>query len=237
MNLSDASILIVDDEPILLAIFAKWLGSIGCRGVLTAPDGRVALDLLARESIDLLLSDVHMPNMDGITLVRCLAETGRQVPSIVFVSGLGDVDQREMYALGVEAFIAKPFDRRELLSALQSAVADRSTLWHREMATAPRQSLSIEAQRMEETASPHTIGLGRGGVTVCCAEPVAPGKIAFRFILADPAIEIFGQGYVRWRSRTDCKAGIEFAFLDPAGRAAVTRRIDAASPRSFIPRS
>lgn len=235
MNLSDARILVVDDEPMLLAIFAKWLGAVGCGKVFTAPDGKAALALLERESIDLLLTDVRMPIMDGVTLVRCLGEMGRTVPSIVFVSGFGDVDRREMYALGVEAFIAKPFDRGELLSALERAVAERSTLWHTEMAIPPRQSLVVEADRIEETASDHSIGLGRGGVSVCTPEPVSAGKVAFRLLLSEPANEIAGQGYVRWHSRTDCKVGIEFAFLEVDSRASLTEAIDAASPRSFIP--
>jgi CheY-like chemotaxis protein len=235
MKLTEARILVVDDEPVLLAIFAKWLVAIGCRKVFTAADGEAALVLMQHESIDLLLTDVRMPVMDGITLVRRLGEIGSTLPSIVFVSGFGDVDRREMYALGVEAFIAKPFDRKELLSVLDKAVAERSTLWHTEMAAAPRQALLIKANHMDTTASPETIGLGRGGVSVCSSEPVSPGKIAFRLLLTDSSIEIVGQGFVRWASRIDCKAGIEIFFLDRAGRAWLTEAIDNALPRSFIP--
>jgi hypothetical protein len=180
-----------------------------------------------------------MPVMDGVTLVRRLGETARALPKIVFVSGFGDVDHREMYALGVEAFVAKPFDRSELLSVLEKAVAERSTLWQTEMSQPPRQSLFLEVRHMDATASPNTIGLGRGGVSVCTPDSEHPslGKIAFRLLLADSATEIAGQGLVRWSSRGDCKAGIEFAYLDPACRAALTEAILSAAPRSFIPGS
>jgi CheY-like chemotaxis protein len=123
MNLTEANILVVDDEPILLEIFSKWLLTVGCRKVFSAADGEAALALLQLEPIDLLLTDIRMPVMDGVTLVRRLAASGSTLPSIVFVSGFGDVDEREMYALGVEAFIAKPFHRNELLSVLEKAVA------------------------------------------------------------------------------------------------------------------
>jgi len=237
MNLTDATILIVDDEPILLAIFAKWLAAIGCEKVITASNGEAALAILQRESIDVLLTDIRMPVMDGITLVRRLAESGNALPSIVFVSGFGDIDTREMYALGVEAFIPKPFDRNELFSVLQKAIAERSTLWHTKLSNAPRQSLLIEANCWDETASVNTIGLGRGGFSVCSTESISPGKIAFRLLLTDPASVIVGQGYVRWNSRVDCKAGIEFAFVDRNSRESLTAAIDSASPHSFIPGS
>jgi len=237
MNLTDATILVVDDEPMLLELFAAWLDVIGCKKVFTAANGEIALALLQRESIDLLLTDVRMPVMDGLALVRRLGELQGSLPSIVFVSGFGDVDRREMYALGVEAFIAKPFDRKELLTVLENAVAERSTLWHTEMAQVPRQSLLIEADHLDETASPTTIGLGRGGFSVCSSEPLGSGKLAFRLLLADSAVEISGQGYVRWNSRTDCKIGIETVFLNPGCRDWLADEIDSSEPRSFIPGS
>jgi CheY-like chemotaxis protein len=237
MNLVDARILLVDDEPMLLEIYAIWLRSIGCMKVFTADNGAAALALMESETFDLLLSDIRMPVMDGITLVRCLAETGRTLPTIVFVSGFGDIDQREMYALGVEAFVAKPCDRKELLKLLENAVAERSTLWHTECTSAPRQSLVVEANRIDTAASLDTIGLGRGGFSVYTLASISLGKAAFRLHLADVAVEIAGQGYVRWFSRNENKAGIELAFLNPDCRTWLTDAIASESPRSFIPGS
>ncbi len=237
MNIRDANILVVDDEPILLALYAKWLVSVGFGRVFTAANGEVALALLQLESIHLLLTDVNMPVMNGITLVRRLAEIGQTLPSIIFLSGFGDVDRREMYALGVQAFIPKPFNRQELLPLLEKAIAERSTLWQTEMAAAPRQTLLIEANRMDATASLDTIGLGRGGFSVYAPEPIRPGEVAFRLLLVDVAMEVAGQGYARWCSRSDSKAGIEFAFLNPDCHGWLTEAIVFASPRSFVPGS
>jgi CheY-like chemotaxis protein len=237
MNLVDARILLVDDEPMLLEIYAAWFRSMGCAKVSTASNGAAALALMESETFDLLLSDIRMPVMDGITLVRCLAKTGRTLPTIVFVSGFGDIDQREMYDLGVEAFVAKPCDRKELLKLLEKAIADRSTLWQTEFTTAPRQSLVIEANRIDTAASMNTIGLGRGGFSVYTPASISLGKVAFRLHLADVALEIAGQGYIRWFSRTENKGGIELAFLNPNCRTWLTDAIASESPRSFIPGS
>ena len=237
MKLTDARILFVDDEPILLELFENWLRMIGCDKVFTAANGKDALSLLQLESFDLLVSDVRMPVMDGITLVRCLSEVAKPLPSIIFVSGFSDFDRREMYALGVEAFLIKPFDRAELLSRMEKAVAERSTLWNTEMDSTPLQSLFIKANRMDKTASLNTIGLGRGGFSIYAPEPLSPGKATFRLVLAEYAIEIAGQGYVRWSSQTDRKAGVELAFLNPECHALLAGAIASACPRSFIPGS
>jgi len=237
MNLVDAKILVVDDEPMLVEIYAAWLSSVGCMKVSTANDGAAALALMESETFDLLLSDIRMPVMDGITLVRCLAKTMRTLPTIVFVSGFGDIDQREMYALGVEAFVAKPCDRIALIKLLEKAVADRSTLWQTEFTAAPRQALVIEANCIDTAASLNTIGLGRGGFSVYTLASISLGKVAFQLHLTDLAIEIVGQGYVRWSSRTENKAGIELAFLDTDSRRWLTDAIACESPRSFIPGS
>ena len=142
IKLSEATILVVDDEPALRDIFAKWLRLVGCGRVLSAADGAAALAVLQDEQVDLLITDVRMPVMDGVSLVRSLAKLAKPIPSIVFVSGFGDVNRKEMYGLGVEAFISKPFDRGEVLGILERAVARRSSLWLAPMAIAPRQSVA-----------------------------------------------------------------------------------------------
>ena len=232
--LSEASVLIVDDEAMLLELYGKWLRHEGFRKVLTAADGAAALALMETEPIDLLLTDVRMPVMDGITLVRRLGTMGKTLPSIIFVSGFSDVDQREMYGLGVEAFVSKPFDRAELLVLLERAIANRSSLWGTAMAVAPLQTVSIEAERFDRTAGTETIGLGRGGFSVLCAEPLSPGKVAFDLKLG-AGEEIAGEGYVRWYSRADGKAGIEVSYLAPGCLGVVAEAVEEAAPRSFIP--
>ena len=124
MKLNQATVLLVDDELELLEIFSAWLGRSGCR-VLTAPNGAEALKILLAEKIDVLLSDIRMPLMDGVTLVRRINEMNLPIPSILFVSGYGDVMPREMYALGVERLMEKPLSRKELLRAMDDCLMER----------------------------------------------------------------------------------------------------------------
>ena len=111
MNLNQANVLLVDDEPELREILARWLTLAGCGHVRTAAGGEAALEILREAPIDLLITDIRMPGMDGLTLVQRLFESGGVVPGIVFISGFGEIDERRMYGFGVEAFLTKPLGR------------------------------------------------------------------------------------------------------------------------------
>jgi CheY-like chemotaxis protein len=224
----------VDDEPALREIFQKWLIAIGCGRVLLAADGKVALEILETERIDLLLTDVRMPVMDGVSLVRNLGKLLAKPPSIVFVSGFGDVDHKEMYALGVEAFISKPIERKELLRVLEHALADRTTLWTAPLLSAPRQTMVITAEDHKRGGDEVPFCLGRGGFSVRYDEPLGLSKVAFECRFGSDEI-VTGEGYVRWYTRAEQTVGIEFAYLDAVCRDRLLEQIASTQPRSFIP--
>lgn len=226
----------MDDEPQLLEIFGLWLTAAGCGKLYTAKNGEGALAVLNAHSIDLLVTDVRMPIMDGITLVRRLVGLTKPIPSIVFISGFGDIDQREMYALGAEAFLTKPLPHEHLVAVVERTLAERSALWLTPMDTTPRQSIHIQVQGIGETTSKDSICMGRGGFSGHYSSPISLGKVVFQCHLSSEQREMTGEGYVRWRSRTEERVGIEFAYLDTSCRSWLLEEIAAASPRSFIPR-
>ena len=234
MRLSKASLLVVDDEPALRHLFKKWLTAQGCDRVHTAADGKNALDLIQSESIDVLITDVSMPAMDGVTLVRSMRKE-KMVPSIVFMSGFGDVDKREMYALGVEAFLTKPFDLSELVQAVETSLCERSGLWLEEMTIQPRQSMSIRVKGFGAQAGKDAICLGRGGFSAVCDFPLSLGKVSFECMFEGGERRIAGQGYVRWSSRTDRMVGIEFAHLQQCCHGWLTAAVAESCPSCFIP--
>ena len=235
MILSDANILVTDDEPELLDIYAAWLTNAGCKSVKSAAHGKAALAAIEEWPIDLVLTDVRMPVMDGVTLVRFLAKSGKPIPSIVFVSGFGDVDVREMYALGVEAFLVKPCQKENLIGVMEHALADRSTLWDTPLNLAPKQSIVIEVDQIDEAVGPKSLQLGHGGFSALEDGTMGLGKIAFQCDIASQQQRISGQGYVRWKSQMERKIGVEFAFIEEPGRTWLLGEIEARNPRSFIP--
>jgi CheY-like chemotaxis protein len=228
MELSEARVLVVDDEPALCEIFAQWMKIAGCRTVRTERDGEEALAAVAEGPVDVLVTDVRMPRMDGVTLVRRLVERGETIPTIIFVSGFGDVDQREMYGLGVEAFLSKPLRREELMGAVKRAIAGREELWSDRMEVAPRQTLQIVVRE-------DSIRLGRGGFSAPCPGPMSQGRVAFHCRLDEEKV-LAGQGFVRWYSRTEQRVGIEFGYLEETCLGWVLEETAGSRPLGFVPK-
>jgi CheY-like chemotaxis protein len=106
-----ARILIVDDEPLNREVLAQELELLDHDSV-AAVHGRDALDRLASESVDLILLDIMMPEMDGFEALRCLKNDARlrHVP-VIMISALHDPDSVvRCIELGAEDYLPKPFD-------------------------------------------------------------------------------------------------------------------------------
>ena len=235
MKLCDAKILFVDDEPLLLKIFGQWLAGATPSRISTASDGLEALKLLAENDYDLVITDVNMPRMDGITLVRHVSEWRKRAPSIVFLSGFGNVDEREMYGLGVQSFLSKPMSRDEFIAAAERAVADRTELWKKPWQMPPRHSLCIEALDFSESSVPHGVVVGCGGFSAPYSRAVALGKVNFECLLTTSGVRLAGQAYVRWASQVEGRIGVEFAYLEEACREPILDEINRNDPQAFIP--
>lgn len=113
--------LIVDDEPILcrgLRETIPW-DTIGVEVVGEASDGAEALELIGRLPVDLVLTDINMDGMDGLTLSKKLRETYPQI-RIIILSGYDDFEYaRQAIRIGVEDFLLKPVDIDELMAMVQ----------------------------------------------------------------------------------------------------------------------
>lgn len=121
------NVLIVDDEPVIrvgLRQLIDW-EAVGFRLAGEAADGEEALEVLDRQSVDLLVTDIRMPRMDGLELIR-RARKKRDDMGIVVLSCLDDyVYVREAMKLGAADYILKPtMEPEQLLSVLQSLAAD-----------------------------------------------------------------------------------------------------------------
>ncbi|MEO7659326.1 MAG: sigma-54 dependent transcriptional regulator [Pyrinomonadaceae bacterium] len=108
-----ANILIVDDEQSyrqLLSLVFEEQGN----DIRTAMNGRQALELLAEQPADVIISDVKMPDMDGIEMLRTVRETLPDL-GVVLMTAFASVETaREAFKLGADDFIQKPFDVEEL---------------------------------------------------------------------------------------------------------------------------
>jgi len=111
------TVLIVDDSRTTQMLVRTTLQRIPELQFRSAENGREALTLLEREAVDLMVTDINMPEMDGIALVREVRKkrTPQQLP-IVIITAKGEEEARgEGMQLGANAYILKPLSARELV--------------------------------------------------------------------------------------------------------------------------
>jgi DNA-binding response OmpR family regulator len=111
-------VLVVDDDEMTRGLVARFVSRAGHRVIGEAEDGIAALEMLGNVAPDVVVTDCQMPRLDGIGMVRKIRESGREV-RVVMLSG--QTDQAVIDAAlraGVDAYLVKPMDPMELVSAL-----------------------------------------------------------------------------------------------------------------------
>jgi len=120
------AILVVDDEPRLVRLVHEIMTAVGY-DVLSARDGKEALEVLAIEEPDLVLLDIMLPgDMDGYDVCRRVREFSA-VPVVMLTAKTREVDMLEGFDVGADDYLTKPFNAKELIARVK-AVLRRSTL-------------------------------------------------------------------------------------------------------------
>lgn len=112
-------LLIVDDEPELLLSIKSGFEHNGRFRILTAENGRDALELLDRNKVDLVVTDLRMPVMDGIELLSVMSESFPEVPHIVMTAFGTPLIEKQLKRAGAIEVLEKPLD----IEALEQAVS------------------------------------------------------------------------------------------------------------------
>ena len=114
-----ASILIIDDDPQIHSLFGQVLERIGHR-VLTASDGNQGLLVFRQKLIDLVITDVFLPEKGGLWVILALRRESSTVPIIAFAGGAeGDQFLEMAKLLGAQRTLVKPFPVSKLIHAVQ----------------------------------------------------------------------------------------------------------------------
>ena len=235
MQLKYAAVLLVDDEPDLRSIIAEWFRREGCH-VLVAEDGAEALSVISANQIDVVVSDVRMPVMDGITLLKKVKATGYK-SSVMFVSGFTDVIKpRESYDLGVEAVMSKPVERRHLIAAVTRILAERDDLWRFPPSEKPEAILDATFDSLAGALSQGLLALGRGGFCINSTQRLVEGPVDLLLEFRVDKRKVTGQGIVRWIDSAEAQIGVEITYIDEPNRAWVLSMTEPNTSISFVPR-
>lgn len=122
MSDSTKYILAVDDEPSMLRLLEISLRQAGYQP-LTAKDGREALDVINTQKVDCVVTDLHMPRMDGLQLLKEVRKNDAELP-VIIVTAQGEISSAiDAMKNGASDYILRPFDLTELELAIKRALS------------------------------------------------------------------------------------------------------------------
>ncbi len=124
------SVLIVDDSPVMRTFIRRVmkLSGFAVGECFEASNGEEALSQLSQHRVDVILTDINMPKMNGEELLRRLEEEGtlRSVPALVISTDATKNRILRMLALGAEGYMTKPFSPESLREELERILGDRN---------------------------------------------------------------------------------------------------------------
>ena len=127
----DSDVLVVDDSAAIRKILTRVLRQTGMaiQNVYEAGDGQDALAMMAQHRVDLVLSDINMPKMDGLQLLAALKASPqwRNIPVVMITTEGGETKVAEAVKLGAAGYVRKPFTadqiKEKLVGILEPAVS------------------------------------------------------------------------------------------------------------------
>ncbi|KKC35876.1 chemotaxis protein CheY [Devosia epidermidihirudinis] len=116
-------VLTVDDSRTILAMLHHTLSNAGFE-VLQAEDGQQGLDVLRNEAVDVVITDINMPVMDGIEFIKQVRATGlhQSLPILILTTETSQDKREQGKAAGGTGWIVKPFDPEKLISVIHRVV-------------------------------------------------------------------------------------------------------------------
>jgi len=126
------TILLIEDNINILENLTEYLEMEGYR-ILIANTGKKGIELAIKCIPDLIVCDVLMPEMDGLTVLRTLLESaqGNKIPFIFSTSVSERIDREESMKLGADGYIVKPFDPGSLVKIIKTIIKTGSKRQHK----------------------------------------------------------------------------------------------------------
>jgi DNA-binding response OmpR family regulator len=184
-NDAAARILLVDDERSVQTLLAYPLLKDGYE-VVSAHDGREALERFAQQRFDLVVLDIMLPKLDGIEVCRRLRSRS-QVPIIMLTAKDDEVDKVLGLEVGADDYITKPFSVREFRSRVRAALRRSEMLRARGVGEAPivAGELEVDFERREVRVRGEPVRLTYVEFEILAALASSPGRVLTRDLLLE----------------------------------------------------
>ncbi len=197
-------VLLVDDEPLELQALQDHVNwkALGVGRVMTARNGKIAYESILEQEPDIVVTDVHMPVMDGITLARKIHALNRKI-KVVFLSGYNDFSYvKSAMQMGAVDYLLKPFTGKSVEAVIRKVkdVLDRERLFSQSLEALERQLLErlcTGSEAEEATVLEELSSIRRAGA---CSETF--GMLLFFFVpgksLADSILKNMTISHAVW---------------------------------------
>ncbi|MGH9944759.1 MAG: response regulator [Pyrinomonadaceae bacterium] len=113
------SVLVVDDSATMRQLIQMTLKKMGCTSIADAPNGRVALDKLAAQPVDFVLTDIDMPEMNGLEFIEQARAQYAQLPIVILSTHGDDTTRDKGLMLGANDYLTKPLSGSKLTDVLE----------------------------------------------------------------------------------------------------------------------
>lgn len=237
-------ILIVDDEEDLALLLKLTFEKQGYSTVI-AKNGREALEIVKSMNIDAVVTDIRMPEGDGVEFLEHVRSFSPEKPVIVLVTGFSDLTVDEAFDKGAQSIFTKPVDRKAVVRTVERFLSkDRLS---------PKDSKRVPTNLSLTLAYPPSfavksdgiaVNMGRGGAFVFLngTLPRIGDEIEFTIVTeGPPQTTISGVGVCKWIRECNEDGlnrgfGLEFIVIDRDGEARIGDIIDKTKTRSYIPK-
>ena len=142
------TVLVVDDDRDIVSAIAKLLEDEGI-SVLKAYDGLEALDMIASKQVELLIIDVMMPRLDGLSALMKIRQTNN-IPVIVLSAKSEDTDKILGLSMGADDYITKPYNPLELIARVKANLRRYLTLGSAENSPARKEMLCVGGLELDK---------------------------------------------------------------------------------------
>jgi DNA-binding response OmpR family regulator len=188
------TILVVDDEPRIVELARDYLEHAGFR-VITASDGRTAVESARRDRPDLVVLDLGLPGLDGLDVTRELRRDG-SIPIVMVTARDDELDKLLGLELGADDYLTKPFSPRELVARVKAVL--RRTDRPVEPSDLIRVGeLTLDVPRMRTEAAGTSVDLTPTEFTLLATLARQPGRIFTRSQLLDALHGVAFESYER----------------------------------------
>ena len=188
------TILVVDDEPRIVELARDYLEHAGFR-VITASEGRAALDVVRHDRPDLVVLDLGLPGLDGLDVTRELRRDG-SIPIVMVTARDDELDKLLGLELGADDYLTKPFSPRELVARVKAVLrrTDRPTEPSDVMRVG---ELQLDVPRMRTEVAGRSVDLTPTEFTLLATLARQPGRIFTRSQLLDALHGVAFESYER----------------------------------------